>query len=94
VLAISAPIAAAIVDPRYRHQIRRLFRMEAARGIAFAAAAAIPSGDRGRPQGAPTYRESGIDPSVCQPDAVTRIVVKLGSAGSGSTMPAFSPLRR
>ena len=40
--------AVAIVDPRYPH----LFRLEAARGIAFAAAAAIPSRRPGRPQGA------------------------------------------
>ena len=41
VLAISAPVAVAIVDLRHRHQIRRLFRLEAALEIAFAAAAAI-----------------------------------------------------
>ena len=46
VLAISAPIAVAIIDLRHRHQIRRLFRLEAALEIAFAAAAVIPS--RGR----------------------------------------------
>jgi hypothetical protein len=43
VLAISAPIAVAIVDLRYRHQIRRLFRLEAALEVAFAASAAFPS---------------------------------------------------
>jgi hypothetical protein len=42
VLAISAPIAVAIIDFRHRRQIRRLFRLEAALEIAFAAAAAIP----------------------------------------------------
>jgi hypothetical protein len=42
VLAISAPIAVAIVDLRHRHQIRRLFRLEAALEIAFAAAAVVP----------------------------------------------------
>jgi hypothetical protein len=46
VLSISAPIAVAIIDFRHRHQIRHLFRLEAALEIAFAAAAAIPS--RGR----------------------------------------------
>jgi hypothetical protein len=36
VLAISAPIAVAIIDLRHRQQIRRLFRLEAALEIVFA----------------------------------------------------------
>jgi hypothetical protein len=43
VLAISAPIAVAIIDLRHRQQIRRLFRLEAAVEIAFAAVAVLPS---------------------------------------------------
>jgi hypothetical protein len=42
VLAISAPVAVAIIDLRHRQQIRRLFRVEAALEIAFATAAALP----------------------------------------------------
>jgi len=42
VLAISAPIAVAMIDIRHRQQVRRLFRLEAAAEIAFAAAAALP----------------------------------------------------
>ena len=41
VLAISAPVAVAIIDLRHRQQIRGLFRLEAALEIAFAAAAVL-----------------------------------------------------
>ena len=42
VLAISAPVAVAVIDFRHRRQIRRLFRLEAALEVAFAAGAALP----------------------------------------------------
>ena len=43
VLAISAPVAVAIIDLRHRQQVRRLFRLEAGLEAAFAAVAALPA---------------------------------------------------
>jgi hypothetical protein len=43
ILAVGAPVAVAAVNLKHRHQIRGLFRLEAALELAFAAAAAVSS---------------------------------------------------